>query len=71
MKIESTWGDTYRCHYDLYWNGLELVEGQHLQLYVEDHGMPADTLVDIKVYMREVVYSEGSAYITLHPIAPS
>ena len=67
LKIKSTWGDTSRCHYELYWNGMELVEGQHLQLYVEDHGMPVDTPVDIKVYMREVVYSEGTAYRPLPP----
>ena len=54
--IEGKWGDAHLGSYQLYWNDVELKEGRCLQNYVEDHGMPVDTPVDIKVYMREAVF---------------
>ena len=54
--IEGQWGDALQCSYQFYWNDVQVKEGRCLQNYAEDHDMPVDTPVDIKVYMREAVF---------------
>ena len=53
LKLEPPENPATHLRYiQLWWGNIELMEGQSLQFYVEEHGMPIGT-VDIKVHTCE------------------
>ena len=51
LKIDSSRHETHHLYYQLFWKDIELTEGNSLQFYVDEYGMPME--VDIKVYFFE------------------
>ena len=48
-ELRTDGDDRDNCHYDLYWNGIELLDGRKFRDIVDDHGMPIDESVDVSV----------------------